>query len=140
MKEIICTIFGVVGSFFTTLFGGWSTGMITLIIFMCVDYITGLICAGGFKTSSKSESGGLESRAGGKGLCRKGVTLLIVLVAYRLDLLMGTSYIKDAVIIAFCVNELLSIIENAGLMGIPIPDSIKNAIEILNMRAKDESN
>jgi phage-related holin len=53
---------------------------------------------------------------------------------------MGTSYIKDAVIIAFCVNELLSIIENAGLMGIPIPDSIKNAIEILNMRAKDESN
>jgi toxin secretion/phage lysis holin len=71
---------------------------------------------------------------------QKGVTLAIVMVSYRLDLLMGTSYIKDAVIIAFCVNELLSIIENAGLMGIPIPDSIKNAIEILNMRAKDESN
>ena len=138
MKEIICTIFGVVGSFFTTLFGGWSTGMITLIIFMCVDYITGLICAGVFKTSSKSESGGLESRAGWKGLCRKGVTLLIVLVAYRLDLLIGSNYIRDAVIIAFCANELISIVENCGLMGLPLPKVITKAIDVLKNKGKEE--
>lgn len=134
MKEIICTVFGVIGSFIASLFGGWSTGMITLIIFMCVDYITGLICAGVFKKSAKSETGGLESRAGWKGLCRKGVTLLIVLVAYRLDLLIGTSYIMDAVIIAFCANELISIVENCGLMGLPMPQVITRAIDLLKKK------
>lgn len=134
MKEIICTAFGVIGSFIASLFGGWSTGMITLIIFMCVDYITGLICAGVFKKSAKSKTGGLESRAGWKGLCRKGVTLLIVLVAYRLDLLIGTNYIRDAVIIAFCANELISIVENCGLMGLPMPQVITRAIDLLKKK------
>lgn len=131
MKELICTITGVVGSALASLFGGWSTGMITLLIFMAVDYISGLICAGVFKSSAKSKSGGLESRAGWKGLCRKGVTILIVLVAYRLDLLIGTNYIRDAVVIAFCANELISIVENCGLMGLPLPKPITKAIDIL---------
>lgn len=138
MKDLTCTALGVVGSAITTAFGGWSTGMITLIIFMAVDYVTGLICAGVFKVSKKSENGGLESRAGFKGLCRKGVILLVVLVAYRLDLLIGTSYIRDAVIIGFCANELISIIENCGLMGIPMPAPIVKAIDILKSKGKDE--
>ena len=62
----------------------------------------------------------LESRAGWKGLCRKGMTLLFVLIAVRLDLLMGTNYLRDAVCIAFIANEALSILENAGLMGMPL--------------------
>lgn len=131
MKELICTITGVVGSALASLFGGWSTGMITLLIFMAVDYLTGLVCAGVFKSSAKSKSGGLESRAGWKGLCRKGVTILVVLVAYRLDLLIGTNYIRDAVVIAFCANELISIVENCGLMGLPLPKPITKAIDIL---------
>ena len=140
LKNIFCMTAGIIGGIVSHIFGGWSAALTTLVIFMGVDYITGIIVAGVFHRSSKSETGGLKSLIGWKGLCKKGVTLAIVMVSYRLDLLMGTSYIKNAVIIAFCVNELLSIIENAGLMGIPIPDSIKNAIEILNMRAKDESN
>lgn len=138
MKEFICTALGVVGSFITTLFGGWSTGMITLIIFMVVDYITGLITAGVFKASAKSGNGGLESRAGWKGLCRKGVTLLVVLVAYRLDLLIGTNYIRDAVIIAFCANELISIVENCGLMGLPLPKVIIKAIDVLKSKESED--
>jgi toxin secretion/phage lysis holin len=105
---------------------------------MVVDYITGLIVAGVFKNSTKTESGALESRAGWKGLCRKGVTLLIVLVSYRLDILIGTSYIRDAVIIGFCANEAISIIENAGLMGIPLPDVISKAIDLLTKKSERE--
>ncbi|MGN0182184.1 MAG: holin family protein [Candidatus Ornithomonoglobus sp.] len=131
MKNVMCTLMGIIGAFVTQLFGGWTGAMTTLVIFMGLDYLTGLIAAGVFHNSSKSESGSLESRAGWKGLIRKGVTLAIVLVAYRLDLLIGTAYIKDAVIIAFCANELISLIENAGLMGIPIPEPIKEAIEVL---------
>ncbi|MGN0488033.1 MAG: holin family protein [Ruminococcus sp.] len=139
MKELISTAIGVVGSFIAGLFGGWSTGMATLLIFMAVDYITGLVCAGVFKSSAKSKSGGLESRAGWKGLCRKGVTILIVLVAYRLDLLIGTNYIRDAVVIAFCANELISIVENCGLMGLPLPKPITKAIDVLkNKTEKDD--
>lgn len=138
MKDLTCTALGVIGSAITTAFGGWSTGITTLIIFMAVDYITGLLCAGVFKVSKKTKNGGLESRVGWKGLCRKGVVLLVVLVAYRLDLLIGTSYIRDAVIIGFCANELISIIENCGLMGIPMPAPIVKAIDILKSKGSDD--
>lgn len=130
-KNILISIIGIVGSAIASAFGGWTTGLTTLVIFMAIDYITGLIVAGVFHKSTKTETGTLESRAGFKGLCRKGVMLLVVLVAYRLDLAVGTTYIKDAVIIAFIANETISIIENAGLMGVHIPDTIKNAIDIL---------
>lgn len=135
MKEIILTIIGCIGSAIAGIFGGWSTGLTTLLIFMAIDYITGLVVAGVFHTSPKSESGALESRAGWKGLVRKGMTLLIVLIACRLDMLIGVNYIRDAVVIAFITNEVLSIIENAGLMGIHIPPVLTKAIEML----KDES-
>ena len=129
--NILYSVVGAVGGFVAMVFGGWSDALITLIIFMSVDYITGLAVAGIFTKSKKSENGALESRAGFKGLCRKGVALLIVLVAVRLDIIMHTSYIKDAVIIAFIANECISIIENAGLMGVPVPSVIAKAIDVL---------
>lgn len=138
MKNYICVSLGAVGSVISSAFGGWSTGITTLIMFMTIDYITGLICAGVFKVSKKSKNGGLESRVGWKGLCRKGVVLLIVLVAYRLDLLIGTTYIRDAVIIGFCVNELISIAENCGLMGLPLPSVITKAIDVLKNKGGNE--
>lgn len=141
MKQILCTTIGAVGSAITALFGGWDTGLQTLVIFMAIDYITGLIVAGFFHKSNKTETGALESLAGWKGLCRKGVTLLIVSVACRIDLLIGVTYVRDAVIIAFSANELISIVENAGLMGIPMPAVIRNAIDILQKKGsgKDEN-
>lgn len=133
-KNILISIVGIIGSAIASAFGGWTTGLTTLVIFMAIDYITGLIVAGVFHKSTKTDSGTLESRAGFKGLCRKGAMLLVVLVAYRLDLAVGTAYIKDAVIIAFIANEAISIIENAGLMGVPMNDTLKNAIDVLQKK------
>ena len=131
MKMKVITGVGIIGSLVTSIFGGWSEAMTTLFIFMVIDYITGLIVAGVFHKSPKSENGALESKAGWKGLCRKGMILLFVLVGHRLDLVIGASYIKDAVCIAFIVNELISLIENAALMGVPIPQIITKAIDLL---------
>ena len=138
MKVKILSLLGCVGSVIASLFGGWDAALVTLVIFMGIDYVTGLIVAGVFHTSEKTQDGTLESRAGWKGLCRKGVTLLVVLVACRLDLMMGSNFIRDAVVIAFVVNETISIIENAGLMGIPIPAVITKAIEVLKKKAESE--
>lgn len=82
MKSKICTIIGILGSFIASLFGGWDAALVTLIMFMCIDYVSGLIVAGVFHKSKKSETGALESKAGWKGLCRKCMTLLFVLIAY----------------------------------------------------------
>ena len=138
LKEGICAGIGIIGSTIAALFGGWDAALVTLVIFMAVDYITGLLVAGVFHRSGKSESGALESHAGWKGLLKKGVTLLVVLVACRLDLLMGSTFIRDAVIIAFIVNEVISIAENAGLMGIRIPKVITGAIEVLKRKSERE--
>lgn len=138
MKEGIFTGIGVVGGFIASLFGGLDAALVTLIIFMGVDYLTGLIVAGVFHNSEKTETGTLESRAGWKGLCRKGVSLLVVLVACRLDLVIGSNFIRDSVVIAFIANETLSIVENAGLMGIPIPAVIARAIDVLKKKAESE--
>ncbi len=137
MKNLFYTIIGVLGSLFTSLFGGWDDAIITLMIFMAIDYITGLVVAGVFHASNKSPNGSLESREGWKGLCRKGVTLLVVLVATRLDMAIGTHYIRDAVVIAFVANEALSITENAGLMGVPIPEVIIRMIDVLKKHSED---
>lgn len=140
MKENIFTgVVGIIGGAISAAFGGWSAALTTLIIFMAVDYITGLIVAGVFHNSGKSDSGALESRAGWKGLCRKGVTLLIVLVAAQLDRVIGTTFVRDAVIIAFIANETISIVENAGLMGVPIPSAITKAIEVLKNKSEEEN-
>lgn len=136
MKNAICAGTGMVGSLVASFFGGWTASLTTLLIFMVIDYITGLITAGVFHNSRKTKNGALESRAGIKGLFQKGMILLFVLIGHRLDMAIGTSYIRDAICITFMTNELISIVENAGLMGMPIPAVITNAIDIL----KDKSN
>ena len=139
MKNVIISAVGVVGSFLASCFGGWTESLTTLLIFMGIDFLTGFICAAVFHKSQKTETGALESKASFKGLCRKGVILLIVLVGHRIDLAIGASYVRDAVCIAFIVNETLSIVENAGLMGVPIPKVITNAIEILKKKGADKN-
>ena len=130
---------GTIGGAVAWVFGGWSESLTTLVIFMAIDYVTGLTVAGVFKRSKKSESGALESRAGFKGLIRKSMVLLAVLVACRLDLLIGTgSFVRDSVIIAFIVNETISIFENMALMGIPLPEAIRKAIDILEKKGKEK--
>lgn len=139
MKNAICTAIGIAGGFIASLFGGWDAAMTTLILFMTIDYASGLIVAGVFHKSKKTESGALESRIGWKGLCRKGMSLLIVLIGYRLDLAIGVSYIRDTIIIGFITNETISIVENAGLMGLPLPSAITKAIDVLTQKAENNS-
>lgn len=139
MKESICVIIGVTGGVISQAFGGWNDSLTSLVIFMAVDYITGLIVAGIFHKSKKTKNGSLESRAGWKGLCRKGITLMIVLVACRLDMAINSNFIRDATVIGFMANEAISIIENAGLMKVPIPKVIISAIEILKKRGDGDS-
>lgn len=134
MKENICTVVGVFGGFIAALLGGWDSALATLIIFMAIDFVTGVIAAAMGK-SKHSRSGKLSSKAGWVGLAKKFCILLMVVVAVRMDILIGTTYIRDATCIGFCVNELLSIVENASLMGIPFPDAIKKAIDVLQKKA-----
>lgn len=137
MKETICTIAGIVGSFIAGLFGGWDTALATLLLFMGIDYITGLAVAACGK-SPKSDTGRLSSKIGWRGIAKKCVSLLLVLVAVRLDITLGTSYIRDAVCIAFTVNELISITENAGLLGVPLPEILTKAIDLLQSKGKED--
>ncbi len=129
---------GVAGSILAALLGGWDMALQTLIIFMAVDYSTGLVVAGVFHRSGKSTTGSLESLAGWKGLCRKGGTLLLVLVAAQLDRVMGSEFCRDAVVIGFLANEAISIIENVGLMGVPFPPVLRKAIEVLKNQTGEE--
>lgn len=131
MKESIFGFFGLVGAAIATAFGGWGTALTTLVILMAADYITGILIAGLLHKSPKTEQGGLNSNVGFVGLAKKCMILLFVFIAHRLDMAMDTNYLKDAVCIAYILNELLSLIENAGIMGVPIPEVITNAIEVL---------
>ena len=139
LKNVIFAGIGAVGSFLAYLFGGWDSALITLIIFMAVDFATGLIVAGVFHKSPKTEKGALESRAGFKGLCRKFLILAFVIMANRLDIVLGVDYVRTFVCISFMCNELLSIVENAGLMGVPIPAVITKSIEILKSKTGDSN-
>ncbi len=139
VKVILCTAAGMTGGFVARLFGGWTEDIITLIIFMAADFIMGLIVAGVFKNSTKSRSGALDSRAGWCGLCKKGTILLFVLISHRLDLLLGVDYIKTATVIGFIFNEAISVIENAGLMGLPLPEAVCRAVEVLKNMESDRN-
>lgn len=137
MKQKICTLAGALGGGIAALFGGWNAAIGALLVCMAVDYLTGLMVAGIFHASPKSTNGGLESVAGWKGLARKVMTLLIVLVANQMDLLLGVRYIRDAVIIGFSANECISILENAGLMGMPVPKIFREAIDLLRDHSEE---
>ena len=131
IKIFILSGVACVGAAIASLLGGWTGAMTTLVILMLIDYVTGIIVAGVFHNSPKCSGGALSSAVGFKGICRKFVILLIVVVACRVDLLLETNIIRDATCIGFCANELVSVTENAGLMGIPLPRKLVEAIEVL---------
>jgi toxin secretion/phage lysis holin len=135
---IITSSFGVIGGAIITQLGGWTQDFITLFTMMVVDFIMGFSIAAIWKKSTKSKTGSISSLSMWKGLCKKGCTLFIVWIGCRLDITFGTQYIRSAVIIAYIVNEGVSIIEKAGIMGIPIPNIIKKSIELL--KQKEDAN
>lgn len=134
MKETLCTILGVLGSAVCWILGGWDTAIVALLVCISVDYVSGSLVALVFHKSNKTESGSYNSAYGLKGLCKKGLMLLFVLVAVQTDRILGSDYVRDAVCIGFCANEILSIIENLGLAGIPMPEAVIKALEQLQKK------
>lgn len=132
MKNAIIAAIGTVGSVIAAALGGWDSAIITLIVFMAVDFIMGVVLALVFKHSSKTTTGGYSSAIGWKGLAKKCATLMLVVVANRLDMQIGANFIRDGVCIAFMANEAMSIVENASLMGVPIPAIVTKALDVLH--------
>lgn len=139
MKNYFLFICGSLGALITSLIGGWDGSVINLLILMGIDYVTGLICAAVFKKSKKTKNGALSSAVCLKGLLKKGMILVLVVIANILDSQIGIDYIRDMVCIAFMANEAISIIENAGCMGIPIPKVLQNAIDILKSKSEEDN-
>ena len=127
MKTFIATFGGFCGYFL----GGWDTTLKVLLIMAAIDYITGVIAAG--------YNGELKSKVGFKGIAKKVVLFLLVGAASQADAAIGTnSAIREATIFFFIGNELLSLLENAGKMGIPLPQALTNAVEVLGGKQKQE--
>lgn len=135
-KNIVLSTAAVVGTFIAEALGGWDSAMITLIVIMVIDYITGMSCALVWHKSPKTESGCADSSVGMKGLIKKGAILLIVLIAARLDITLNLAgAARLATIMFFIGNEGISVVENLGIMGVPLPAIIKNSLAKL----KDET-
>jgi len=134
LREIFLVVIGTAGGVIVSALGGWDLALQTLLIFMLIDYAAGLIAAGVFKKSKKSANGALESHAGFKGIIKKCMIMLFVIMGHQLDNVIGWDFVRYAVIIAFLANEAISIIENAGLMGVYIPPVLRQAIDILRKK------
>ena len=130
MRYYLDLIIGMIGSCLTYLVGGWNTMIQTLLLFMVLDYITGVIAAGVFHKSSKTSTGALSSKAGFKGLAKKMVILIVICLAYHIDIMLNlNNTLYSIVVIAYIANESISILENAIAMNIPIPKKLEEAIE-----------
>lgn len=135
MNKVVAIIVGFFGTVIASFFGGWTYAFQVLLTLMAIDYVSGLVVAGVFKKSTKTKNGRLQSTYCWKGLAKKMMTIIFVGIGYQVDILLGISYIKDGICIAFVTSELISIVENAGIMGVPIPKIIMDAIDILKEKS-----
>lgn len=101
------------------LFGSFDSSLLTLFILMALDIISGIMAAVYISINSKTSK--ISSTVMWKGLLKKTITIILVIISYRLDILLQVDYIRTSIVIAFIVNEVLSIIENAANMGIKVP-------------------
>ncbi|OXL83193.1 holin [Paenibacillus sp. SSG-1] len=128
-------IFGAITGF---LYGGWNGMMTALLVLVVIDFLSGFWAA--------YINGELRSMKGYIGIAKKVGMFMFVTVAHVIDGVLGENhYLRDAVIFFYIANELLSIIENAGKMGVPLPPALTNAVLVLQEKAggkgasKDES-
>ena len=125
-------VFTMIGGWLGYFLGGCDVLLIALVMFVVMDYISGVMCAIADKT--------LSSEVGFKGICRKVLIFVLVGIANILDVqVIGTgSVLRTAVIFFYISNEGISLLENAGYLGLPIPEKIKTVLEQLHDRAERE--
>ena len=132
-------VIGAIGGIVTTILGTWTLAITIMVICMGADIITGITVAKFFVNSPKTESGGYSSREVRKGLMRKGGMCLVVLIAHYVDLLIGTQYVRDAVVVFTVFNEIMSILENVALMGVPIPKILLKGLDVLHEKTGEDA-
>ena len=137
MKEfwnMIQMVFAAIGGWLGWFLGGCDGLLIALVVFVAIDYVTGVMCA----VSDKK----LSSEVGFKGICRKVLIFLLVGIANILDVqVIGTgSVLRTAVIFFYLSNEGVSLLENAAHLGLPVPEKMKEILEQLHDRAEKEEN
>lgn len=132
MEKVFNSIVAVVATFFTYIFGGWDAALSILIIFMVLDYLTGVIYAYTVKS--------LNSEVGFKGLIKKCMILVVLIIGVMLDRMLGngTWVFRTLVCYFYIANEGVSLLENISNLGVPIPNKIKNALEQLNKDDEQE--
>lgn len=131
MKNYLSLIVGTISTFIVNIYGGWSNALTTLVIFMIIDYVSAIIQAIEGK-SLKSENGKLSSRVGFKGIFKKIMILLMILIGYRIDITFNLTYVKQVITLSYICNEFISIIENLTYIGmdkLPIFDKITTLIK-----------
>lgn len=139
IKDSILAVLAVISAWIAQSLGGWDSAMVSLIVIMAIDYITGVLIAAVWHKSPKSKCGTVDSRAGFKGLLRKVAILLAVLIAVRLDVIMNLpGVVRTATILFFIGNEGISVVENLGIMGVPLPPIIKKSLDQLKDKGEAE--
>ena len=129
MENLYKSIVAIGGSAASFLFGEWSALLNVLLTFVVLDYVTGFLSA--------AKEGKLNSEVGLWGIAKKVATFFVVAVAHLVDTTLGDAHLfRDAAIFFFLANELLSVIENTGRLGVPIPPVLQRAVEVL--RGKGE--
>jgi len=129
----LCSVTAVIGTIFTYAFGAWPQSLTVLLVAMGIDYLTGVAAA-------MKEKKGLNSHIGSWGLTRKGLTLLIVLLAHQIDLLLNLDGVTmSGAIYFYLANELISITENYGRLGLPLPNRLRQVIEVLKDKGDKNS-
>lgn len=136
LKSIVSIVTGTIGSLLINLIGKPTDNLLILIILMIIDLIVGFMVSAIWQKSSKTDSGKLSSSVMFKGIVKKFLTLVIVVIAYQLDILFAMNVIRHIVIIAFIIEEILSITENIAITGIKIPTIITKALDVLEKEVK----
>lgn len=131
MKKIALTIGYYIACIFIAVVGEWTPSLTTLCVVMALDYATACILAVVWKKSPKTNTGGLSSSVAIKGVFKKVGYFIVIIIAHRLDLLFNTDVTKSSVICFLISGECLSVIENLGTMGVPIPKFLKDCVEVL---------
>ena len=138
VKQVISLVIGALTTGLIKVIGEPTQDLKILLLLMVIDLIVGFTVSAVWHKSSKTKSGKVSSKVMFKGIVKKILTLVLVVVAYQIDILLGYDVIRHVVIIAFIVQEIISIIENITITGIKAPDIITKALDVLERSVKDE--